>query len=140
MAWVSPWKFRYFNCQKVKFDKIKKNIFFFIIIYICIPISFFFFWLKFPDVFFVLFLILSGLHFGISDRESKLFIQKKLEVLLRALIIIFLPIKFYIDEIKEIFTFFFVSENLISLLFNWSEFFLYLIIFIFLFFLINFSA
>ena len=64
--------------------------------------------------------------------------QKKLEVLLRALIIIFLPIKFYIDEIKEIFMFFFVSENLISLLFHWSEFFLYLTIFIFLFFLINF--
>ena len=85
----------------------------------------------------MLFLVLSGLHFGISDRESKLFIQKKLEVLLRALIIIFLPIKFYIDEIKEIFTFFFVSENLISLLFNWSEFFLYLIIFLSLFFLIN---
>ena len=125
------------TAKRVNLIKSRKTFSFFIIIYLCIPISFFFFWLKFPDVFFVLFLILSGLHFGISDRESKLFIQKKLEVLLRALIIIFLPVKFYIDEIKEIFTFFFVSENLISLLFNWSEFFLYLIIFISLFFLIN---
>ena len=123
MAWISSWKFRYFTAKRFNLIKSKKTFFFFIIIYISIPISFFFFWLKFPDVFFVLFLILSGLHFGISDRESKLFIQKKLEILLRALIIIFLPIKFYIDEIKEIFTFFFVSENLISLLFNWSEFF-----------------
>ena len=126
------------TAKRFNLIKSKKTFFFFMIIYICIPISFFFFWLKFPDVFFVLFLILSGLHFGISDRESKLFIQKKLEVLLRALIIIFLPIKFYIDEIKEIFMFFFVSENLISLLFHWSDFFLYFTIVIFLFFLINF--
>ena len=126
------------TARRLNLIKSKKTFFFFITIYICIPISFFFFWLKFPDVFFVLFLILSGLHFGISDRESKLFIQKKLEVLLRALIIIFLPVKFYIDEIKEIFTFFFVSENLISLLFNLSDFVFYFTILIFLFFLINF--
>ena len=126
------------TAKRLNLIKSKKTFSFFIIIYLCIPISFFFFWLKFPDVFFVLFLILSGLHFGISDRESKLFIQKKLEVLLRALIIIFLPIKFYIDEIKEIFTFFFVSENLISLLFNLSDFVFYFTILIFLFFLINF--
>lgn len=126
------------TARRFNLIKSRKTFFFFITIYVCIPISFFFFWLKFPDVFFVLFLILSGLHFGISDRESKLFIQKKLEVLLRALIIIFLPIKFYIDEIKEIFTFFFVSENLISLLFNLSDFVFYFAILIFLFFLINF--
>ena len=126
------------TAKRLNLIKSKKTFSFFIIIYLCIPISFFFFWLKFPDVFFVLFLILSGLHFGISDRESKLFVQKKLEVLLRALIIIFLPVKFYIDEIKEIFTFFFVSENLISLLFNLSDFVFYFTILIFLFFLINF--
>ena len=126
------------TAERFNLIKSKKTFFFFITIYICIPISFFFFWLKFPNVLFVLFLILSGLHFGISDRESKLSIQRKLEVLLRALIIIFLPIKFYIYEIKEIFMFFIVSENLISLLFHWSEFFLYLTIFIFLFFLISF--
>jgi len=126
------------TAKRFNLIKSKKTFFFFITIYVCIPISFFFFWLKFPNVFFVLFLVLSGLHFGISDRESKLSIQKKLEVLLRALIIIFLPIRFYIYEIKEIFMFFFVSENLISLLFHLSEFFLYLTIFIFLFFLVNF--
>ena len=87
----------------------------------------------------MLFLILSGLHFGISDRESKPPFQKKLETLLRSLIIIVLPIKFYIQEIREIFMFFFVSDNLISLLFYWSDFFFYTAILIFFFFLINFS-
>ena len=126
------------TARRFNLIKSKRSLFLFLIIYISIPISFFFLWLRFPDLFFVLFLILSGLHFGISDRESKFFLQKKLEVLLRAIIIIFLPIRFYIDEIKEIFMFFFASENLISLLFYWSEFFLYFTIFIFLFFLYNF--
>ena len=118
--------------------KSRQTLFFFLVIYISIPIIFFFFWLKFSDLFFVFFLILSGLHFGISDRESKLFLQKKLEVFLRALIIIFLPIKFYINEIREIFIFFFASEDLISMLFYWSNFFFYITIVIFVFFLINF--
>ncbi len=126
------------TARRFNLIKSKRSLFLFLLIYISIPISFFFLWLKFPDFFFVLFLILSGLHFGISDRESKFFLQKKLEVLLRGIIIIFLPIKFYIDEIREIFMFFFASENLISLLFYWSEIFLYFTIFIFLFFLINF--
>ena len=66
------------TAKRVNLIKSRKTFFFFIITYICIPISFFFFWLNFPDVFFVLFLILSGLHFGISDRESKLYMQKNL--------------------------------------------------------------
>ena len=126
------------TARRYNLIKSKKSLFLFLLIYTSIPISFFFLWLKFPDLFLVIFLILSGLHFGISDRESKFFLQKKLEVLLRAIIIIFLPIRFYIDEIKEIFMFFFASENLISLLFYWSEIFLYFTIFIFLFFLFNF--
>ena len=127
-----------FTARRFNLIKSNRSLFLFLLIYISIPISFFFLWLKFPNLFFLLFLILSGLHFGISDRESIFFYQKKLEVLLRAIIIIFLPIRFYIDEIREIFMFFFASENLISLLFYWSEIFLYLTIFIFLFFLFNF--
>ena len=127
-----------FTAKRSNLIKSRQTLFFFLVIYISIPIIFFFFWLKFSDLFFVFFLILSGLHFGISDRESKLFLQKKLEVFLRALIIIFLPIKFYIDEIREIFIFFFASEDLISMLFYWSDFFLYITVVIFVFFLINF--
>ena len=127
-----------FTAKRSNLIKSRQTLFFFLVIYISIPIIFFFFWLKFSDLFFVFFLILSGLHFGISDRESKLFLQKKLEVFLRALIIIFLPIKFYINEIREIFIFFFASEDLISMLFYWSNFFFYITIVIFVFFLINF--
>ncbi len=99
---------------------------------------FFYFWIRFPDLFFVFFLILSGIHFGISDRESKSAVQKKLEVLLRAVIIIFFPVKFHIEEIREIFFFFFVSDNLISSLFYWSDFFLHFSFFILSIFFVKF--
>ena len=127
-----------FTAKRFNLIKSKNTLFIFLIIYISIPILFFYFWLKFPDLFFTFFLILSGLHFGISDRESKLVLQKQLEVLIRAIIIIFLPIRFYTEEIREIFIFFFVSENLISQLYYLSEYFLYFTFLIFSFFLINF--
>ncbi|MAI29803.1 MAG: hypothetical protein CMP38_06315 [Rickettsiales bacterium] len=127
-----------FTAKRFNLIKSKNTLFFFLLIYISIPILFFYFWMILPDLFFIFFLILSGLHFGISDRESKSALQKKLEVLLRAIIIIFFPIKFHINEIREIFIFFFVTDNLISLLFYWSDFFLYFSFFIFSFFLIKF--
>ena len=128
-----------YTAKRFNLIKTNKTLYLFLVIYISIPILFFYFWLIFPDLFFVVFLILSGLHFGISDRESKFPFQKKLEILLRSLIIIILPIRFYIEEIREIFKFFFVSDNLISLLFYWSDFLFYIAILIFFFFLINFS-
>ena len=91
-----------YTAKRFNLIKTNKTLIFFLAIYISIPILFFSFWLIFPDFFFILFLILSGLHFGISDRESKPPFQKKLEILLRSLIIIVLPIKFYIQEIREI--------------------------------------
>ena len=127
-----------FTAKRFNLIKSKNTLFFFLLIYISIPILFFYFWMILPDLFFIFFLILSGLHFGISDRESKSALQKKLEVLLRAIIIIFFPIKFHINEIREIFIFFFVTDNLISLLFYWSDFFLYFSFFFFSFFLIKF--
>ncbi len=127
------------TAKRYNLIKSKKTLFFFLIIYVSIPILFFYFWLRFSDLFFIFFLILSGLHFGISDRECKASLQRKLEVLLRAIIIIFFPIRFYIEEIREIFSFFFVSDNLITLLFYWSEYFLYFAFLIFSFFLINFA-
>ncbi|MAZ46026.1 MAG: hypothetical protein CMM98_00400 [Rickettsiales bacterium] len=127
-----------YTAKRFKLIKSNKDLLFFLIIYVSIPIFFFYLWLKFSDLFFIFFLTLSGLHFGISDKESKLYFQKRMEILLRAIVIIFLPIKFYIEEIREIFIFFNVSDNLISLLFYWSEFFFYFAIIIFFFFLINF--
>ncbi len=126
-----------FTAKRFNLIKSKKTLFFFLCMYISIPFLFFFSWLKFADLFFIIFLILSGLHFGISDRESKTPLKKKLEVLLRAIIIIFLPVKFYIEEIREIFIFFLVSDNLINILFSWSDIFLYIAYIIFFYFLIN---
>ena len=123
-----------YTAKRFNLIRTDKTLFFFLVIYISIPILFFYFWLIFPDLFFVVFLILSGLHFGISDRECKPPFQKRLEILLRSLIIIIFPIRFYIEEIREIFMFFFVSDNLISLLFYWSDFFFYIAILIFFFF------
>ncbi len=127
-----------FTAKRFNLIKSNKSLTFFLTIYISIPIFFFYFWLKFPNLFFIFFLILSGLHFGISDRESKSFLLKKMEVLLRAIIIIILPVRFYTEEINEIFLFFFVSDNFITSFYFWSEFFLYLAIFILIFFLISF--
>ena len=127
-----------FTAKRFNLIKSNKSLIFFLTIYISIPILFFYFWLKFPNLFFVFFLILSGLHFGISDRQSKSFLLKNMEVLLRAIIIIILPVWFYTDEIKEIFLFFFVSDNFITSFYYWSEFFLYLAIFILILFLISF--
>ncbi len=127
-----------FTAKRFNLIKSNRSMIFFLTIYISIPIFFFYFWLKFPNLFFIFFLILSGLHFGISDRESKSFLMKKMEVLLRAIIIIILPIRFYTEEIKEIFLFFFINDNFITSFYYWSEFFLYLAIFIVIFFLINF--
>ena len=127
-----------FTAKRFNLIQSKRSLVYFLTIYISIPIFFFYFWLKFPNLFFSFFLILSGLHFGISDRESKSHLHKNFEVLLRAIIIIFLPVKFYIDEIKEIFLFFFVSDNFITLFHYWSEYFFYLAILILIFFLISF--
>ena len=127
-----------FTAKRFNLIKSNRSLIFFLTIYISIPIFFFYFWLKFPNLFFIFFLILSGLHFGISDRESKSFLIRKMEVLLRAIIIIILPVRFYTEEIKEIFLFFFVSDNFIITFYYQSEFFLYFAIFIVIFFIISF--
>ena len=127
-----------FTAKRFNLIKSNKSLIYFLTIYISIPIFFFYLWLNFPNLFFSFFLILSGLHFGISDGESKSYLHKKFEILLRAIIIIILPVRFYIDEIKEIFLFFFVSDNFITSFYYLSEFFLYLAILIFMFFVISF--
>ena len=127
-----------FTAKRFNLIKSNKSLICFLTIYISIPIFFFYFWLKFPNLFFSFFLILSALHFGISDGESKSLLHKYFEILLRAIIIIILPVKFYINEIKEIFLFFFVSDNFITSFHSWSDLFLYLAIFFLVFFLISF--
>ena len=95
------------TAKRFKIIRNKKTLIIFLIVYTLIPVFFFFFWLEFPEFIFVIFLIISGLHFGISDslvEENRL---RRIEIFIRALIILVLPIKFYPQQTKDLFNFFF---------------------------------
>ena len=106
----------------------------FLLIYILVPIIFFFSWINYPHVLFIIFLALSILHFGISDciEKSKF---SFIEVLIRGIFVISLPFKFHLEESIEIFSFFFVDSFFlieVSKYFNYLYFFLILLIFVWL--------
>ena len=105
-----------------------KNNFIFIISYIIIPVFFFLIWLHFPNFTFTVFLVISLLHFGISD---KLYFDEKIslfEILLRALIIFTLPIIFHNYETTQIVKFLHVSDEYLLVITKLFEFLVYLII------------
>ena len=105
------------TAKRFKIIRNKKTLIIFLIVYTLIPVFFFFFWLKFPEFIFVIFLIISGLHFGISDslvEENRL---RRIEIFIRALIILVLPIKFYPQQTKDLFNFFFIDDSFFSILF-----------------------
>ncbi len=93
--------------------KSKLGTIFFVVTYVSIPLIFFLMWINFPNFIFILFLFLSCLHFGISDCISK---NKLIEVLVRGLIVISLPFKFHSEKSIEIFSFFLVNENFLSVI------------------------
>ena len=92
-------------------------------LYLLIPILFFFSWKIFPNFIFTIFLILSLIHFGISDKlnNEKLLVIN--EILLRSLIIICLPITFYNEQTLQVFYFLNVSSEYCEFL---TEIFIYL--------------
>ena len=105
-----------------------KNNLIFLISYIIIPVFFFLIWLNFPNFTFTVFLVLSLLHFGISD---KLYFNKLIslfEILLRALIIFTLPIIFHNYETTQIVKFLHVSDEYLLVLTKFFEYLVYLII------------
>ncbi len=105
-----------------------KNNLIFLISYIIIPVFFFLIWLNFPNFNFTVFLVLSLLHFGISD---KLYFDKLIslfEILLRALIIFTLPIIFHNYETTQIVKFLHVSDEYLLVLTKFFEYLVYLII------------
>ena len=79
------------------------SFFIFLILYLLIPTMFFLLWKFFPDYIFTIFLLLSLMHFGISDKLSKKKIMVLNEIFLRSLIIICLPIVFYNEQTLNIF-------------------------------------
>ena len=104
----------------------------FLLIYILIPVIFFFSWINYPHLLFIIFLFLSILHFGISDciEKSKF---AYIEVLIRGIFVISLPFKFHLEETIEIFSFFFVDSFFlieVSKYFNYLYFFLVILIII----------
>ncbi len=103
----------------------------FFIIYVTLIICFFYFWLIFPDIGFLIFLLLSIIHFGISDRLSKIKINRIVEIIFRGMAIIILPLKFHQDKTLEIFQFFGLSNETLNSIQFFSHYFFYLLIFFF---------
>ena len=116
------------TAKRKKVIKDFSSLLIFIILYLLIPISFFVTWKIFPNWAFTIFLILSLMHFGISDKlnEEKLMIIN--EVFLRSLIIICLPIIFYNEKTLKIFYFLNVSKEYGYLLKDLFYYFAFLII------------
>lgn len=105
-----------------------KNNLIFLISYVIIPVFFFLIWLNFPNFTFTVFLVLSLLHFGISD---KLYFNKLIsliEISLRALIVFTLPIVFHNYETIQIVRFLYVSDEYLLTLTKFFEYLVYFII------------
>ncbi len=103
------------SAKKKKLIKNKNELFIFLLIYILIPIFFFILWLEFSNLFFLIFLFLSAMHFGISDqagnKDKKIF--KFLEIFVRGFLVISVPLEFHFYETNLIFNFLLAEENFI---------------------------
>ena len=95
--------------KKLIIDSFTKFIF--LIIYLIIPLVFFFIWQIYPNYVFTVFLILSLMHFGISDKLKSKNLMVANEILLRSFIIISLPIVLHNEQTLEIFYFLNISED-----------------------------
>ena len=99
-----------------------RDKFFFISAYLLIIFLFFFLWINYNDIIFTLFLILSILHFGISDKLKHDGLTNYLEIFIRGTIVVSLPLWFHTDKTLEIFSYFLISNSLISNLINVNQF------------------
>ena len=111
--------------------KFSHKVFFFIT-YLTIIILFFFLWIKFPNIIFLIFLLLSSIHFGISDGVSKIKYTKTIEILIRAAVVVVLPLKFHSETTSEIFFFLGLQNETLNTIQFLNEFFFYFLIFILL--------
>ena len=105
---------------------------FFIFIYILISILFFFSWISLPNVIFLIFLLLSFLHFGLGDSlSSNDLLEKILETFIRGSIIISIPIQFHFEETSIIFTTLLANTHLLENIREINQLYLIFVIFIF---------
>ena len=95
--------------KKLIIDSFTKFIF--LILYLMIPLVFFFIWQIYPNYVFTVFLILSLMHFGISDKLKSKNLMVANEILLRSFIIISVPIVFHNEQTLKIFYFLNISED-----------------------------
>ena len=95
--------------KKLIIDSFTKFIF--LILYLMIPLVFFFIWQIYPNYVFTVFLILSLMHFGISDKLKSKNLMVANEILLRSFIIISVPIVLHNEQTLEIFYFLNISED-----------------------------
>lgn len=95
--------------KKLIIDSFTKFIF--LILYLMIPLVFFFIWQIYPNYVFTVFLVLSLMHFGISDKLKSKNLMVANEILLRSFIIISLPIVLHNEQTLEIFYFLNISED-----------------------------
>ena len=82
--------------KKLIIDSFTKFIF--LILYLMIPLVFFFIWQIYPNYVFTVFLILSLMHFGISDKLKSKKLMVANEILLRSFIIISVPIVLHMNK------------------------------------------
>ena len=124
------------TAKRKKLIKDQFSFFYFLILYLFIPIFFFLIWQIYPNHIFTIFLVLSLMHFGISDKlnNKKLLILN--EILLRSLIIICLPIIFYNEQTLAVFYFLNISNEygiFLTKLFSFVSYLIIPLILVFLF-------
>ena len=105
-----------YSAERKNIVKNKYDLLFFLSIYIAVPVIFFLFWMNFSNIAFLIFLILSASHFGISDKfPIKLNNYERIsEIVLRGALVISLPIQFHFNETKIIFSFLLVDNSFIG--------------------------
>ncbi len=118
--------------KKKKIIKNNHHTILFITIYTLIPFVFFILWIFFPNVMFIIFLLLSALHFGISDCVTNDARSKIIEILIRGIIVISLPFIFHLKPTLEIFEYFLIDEHFLLQIVIYFNF-----LFLLLFFLIS---
>ena len=100
----------------------------FFVIYLSIIIVFFTLWTIFPNIIFPVFLILSAVHFGISDKVSRIKSIGILEILIRAKLVIVLPLKFYPEITSKVFIFFGLDNEVLEFIQFLNNYFFYFLI------------
>ena len=100
----------------------------FFIIYLTIITAFFLLWIIFPNIIFLVFLILSVLHFGISDKVSRIKYTGILEILIRAKLVIVLPLKFYPEITSKVFIFLGLNYEALNFIQFLNDYFFYFLI------------